>query len=96
MLCWDLNGSGKFDTRSFYHKIRTAASSTFPWKGIWKVKVLKRKVTMERSERSLSREEKEELVRSKKKVKAVSHAGFCEGHSSGSSSPIQGGGVVEP
>ena len=43
-------------------------------------------------ERSLSREEKEELVRSKKKVKAVSHAGFCEGHSSGSSSPIQGGG----
>ena len=20
-LCWDLNGSGKFDTRSFYHKI---------------------------------------------------------------------------
>ena len=20
-LCWDLNGSGKFDIRSFYHKI---------------------------------------------------------------------------
>ena len=20
-LCWSLNGSGKFDTRSFYHKI---------------------------------------------------------------------------
>uniref|UniRef100_A0A7N2M9L1 DDRGK domain-containing protein 1 n=1 Tax=Quercus lobata TaxID=97700 RepID=A0A7N2M9L1_QUELO len=37
-LCWDLNGNGKFDTRSFYHKIRNAASSTFPWKGIWKVK----------------------------------------------------------
>ena len=30
------------DTRSFYHKIRTAAPSTFPWKGIWKVKVPKR------------------------------------------------------
>ena len=38
-LCWDLNGSGKFDIRSFYHKIRNAAPSTFPWKGIWKVKV---------------------------------------------------------
>ena len=41
-LCWDLNGSGKFDTRSFYHKIQNAAPSTFPWKGIWKVKVPKR------------------------------------------------------
>ena len=41
-LCWDLNGSGKFDTQSFYHKIRTVAPSTFPWKGIWKVKVPKR------------------------------------------------------
>ena len=26
-LCWDLNGSGKFD---IYHKIRNAAPSTFP------------------------------------------------------------------
>ena len=41
-LYWDLNGSGKFDTRSFYHKIRNAAPSIFPWKGIWKVKVPKR------------------------------------------------------
>ena len=41
-LCWDLNGSEKFDTRSFYHKIRNVAPSTFPWKGIWKVKVSKR------------------------------------------------------
>ena len=41
-LCWGLNGSGKFDTRSFYHKIRNAAPSIFPWKGIWKVKVPKR------------------------------------------------------
>ena len=42
-LCWDLNGNGKFDTRPFYHKIRNVAPSTFPWKGIWKVKVPKRK-----------------------------------------------------
>jgi len=41
-LCWDLNGSGKFDIRSFYHKIQNVASSTFSWKGIWKVKVPKR------------------------------------------------------
>ena len=39
---WDLNGSGKFDTLSFYHKIQNVAPSTFPWKGIWKVKVPKR------------------------------------------------------
>ena len=41
-LCWHLSGSGKFDIRSFYHKIRNVTLSTFPWKGIWKVKVLKR------------------------------------------------------
>ena len=41
-LCWGLNGSGKFDIRSFYHKIWNAAPSTFPWKDIWKVKVPKR------------------------------------------------------
>ena len=41
-LCWDLNGNGKFDTRSFYHKIWNVAPSIFPWKGIWKVKVHKR------------------------------------------------------
>ena len=40
--CWGLNGSGKFDIRSFYHKIQNVAPSTFPWKGIWKVKVPKR------------------------------------------------------
>ena len=40
-LCWNLNGNGKFDSRSFYHKIRNAAPSTFPWKSIWKVKVPK-------------------------------------------------------
>ena len=26
----------------FYHKIRNVTLSTFPWKGIWKVKVPKR------------------------------------------------------
>ena len=40
-LCWDLNSSGKFDTRSSYHKIQNVAPSTFPWKGIWKVEVPK-------------------------------------------------------
>ena len=29
-LCWSLNGSGKFDTRSFYHMIRDVIHSTFP------------------------------------------------------------------
>nr|XP_023902463.1 uncharacterized protein LOC112014276 [Quercus suber]POF27029.1 uncharacterized protein CFP56_40394 [Quercus suber] len=47
---------------------------------------------MERSERSLSLEEQAELARSNKKVKNVSHAGFCEGHSLGSSSPTFAGG----
>ena len=41
-LCWGLNGSWKFDIWSFYHKTRNVAPSTFPWKGIWKVKVPKR------------------------------------------------------
>lgn len=38
-------------------------------------------------ERSLSREEQQELARSTKKVKDVNHAGYCEGRCSGSSSP---------
>ena len=37
-LSWCLNGSGKFDVRSFYHKIRNAPLTSFPWK----VKVPKR------------------------------------------------------
>ena len=41
-LCWHPNGSGKFDIRPLYHKIRNATPSTFPWKGIWKAKVPKR------------------------------------------------------
>lgn len=39
-LCWCLNGSGKFDTQSFYNEM-DASNSTFPWKGVWKVKVPK-------------------------------------------------------
>ena len=41
-LCWHLNGNGKFDVWSFCHKIRNVTLSTFPWNGIWKVKVSKR------------------------------------------------------
>ena len=41
-LCWGLNGSGKFDTHSFYNELREAPNSIFPWKGIWKAKVPKR------------------------------------------------------
>ena len=39
---------------------------------------------------SLSREEQEELTRSKKKVKDVKHAGFSERSVSGPSSPVKG------
>ena len=41
-LSWCLNRSGKFDVWSFYLKIRNATLTSFPWKGIWKVKVPKR------------------------------------------------------
>ena len=41
-LSWCLNGSGRFDVRSFYLKIRNATLTSFPWKGIWKAKVPKR------------------------------------------------------
>ena len=47
-------------------------------------------------ERSLSSEEKEELARSKKKVKDVGHAGFCEGHSTGPVSPNHDEGSWNP
>ena len=33
-LCWRLKGDGKFDTRSYYHAIRGASNSLFPWKGV--------------------------------------------------------------
>ena len=39
---WCLNGNGKFDIRSYYNKIQGASIPSFPWKGIWKVKVPKR------------------------------------------------------
>ena len=39
---WCLKRNGKFDIQSFYNKIRGTSLSSFPWKGIWKVKVLKR------------------------------------------------------
>nr|POF04660.1 hypothetical protein CFP56_38505 [Quercus suber] len=42
-------------------------------------------------ERSLSHDEKEELVRSTKKVKNLSHAGFGESHSFGPASPNRDG-----
>ena len=41
-LFWRLNGNGKVDVRSFYNKIRNITLPTFPWKGIWKVKVPRR------------------------------------------------------
>ena len=31
-----------FDTRSYYHEIRGALNSLFPWKGVWKPKIPKR------------------------------------------------------
>ena len=39
---WCLNGNGEFDIRSYYNNIRGASISSFPWKGISKVKVPKR------------------------------------------------------
>ena len=33
-FCWPLEGDGKFDTRSYYHAIRGASNSLFPWKGV--------------------------------------------------------------
>ena len=47
---------------------------------------------MECSEHFLSLEEQEELTHSNKKAKNVNHTGFCEGQSSGYSSPSFVGG----
>ena len=47
-------------------------------------------------EHSLSHEEKQELAHSKKEVKDVSHAGFCEGHNSGPMSPNHDEGLCNP
>ena len=38
-LCWRLKGDGNFDTQSYYHAIRDALNSLFPWKGVWKPKI---------------------------------------------------------
>ena len=35
-LCWSLNGSGKFDTRSFYHKIQDITPCNFSWRAFGK------------------------------------------------------------
>lgn len=40
-LLWCLNGNGKFDTWFFYNEARDFPNSTFPWKGVRKVKVPK-------------------------------------------------------
>ena len=40
-LCWHLKGNVKFDTRSYYHAIQGTSNSWFPWKGVWKTKILK-------------------------------------------------------
>ncbi|XP_075669886.1 uncharacterized protein LOC142639621 [Castanea sativa] len=45
---------------------------------------------------SLSREEKDELARSKKKVKDANHAGFCEDQCSGPASPSHDEGSWKP
>ena len=37
-----LKGNDKFETRSYYNIIRGAATSNFPWKGVWKVKIPRR------------------------------------------------------
>ena len=42
MMRWCLKGSGKFETWFFYQDIWGATNSSFPCKGIWKVKVPKR------------------------------------------------------
>uniref|UniRef100_A0A7N2M263 Importin N-terminal domain-containing protein n=1 Tax=Quercus lobata TaxID=97700 RepID=A0A7N2M263_QUELO len=41
-LGWRLKGDGKFDIRSYYHAIRGASNSLFPWKGVWKPKIPRR------------------------------------------------------
>lgn len=44
---WCLEGSGKFDTRSFYQVIRVATNCLFPWSDILTIKVPKRVVFSE-------------------------------------------------
>uniref|UniRef100_A0A2N9IY74 Reverse transcriptase domain-containing protein n=1 Tax=Fagus sylvatica TaxID=28930 RepID=A0A2N9IY74_FAGSY len=39
---WGLRKNGVFDIRSFYQALRGHLGSSFPWKGIWRVKALRR------------------------------------------------------
>ena len=41
-LRWKLTKNGDFDVRSFYNKLRSPLPIIFPWKGVWKVKALRR------------------------------------------------------
>lgn len=59
---------------------------------IWEIIFFVKKEAMEHS-LALSREEQDELVRSKKKVKNVGHAGFLDGMDSAASSPRNDGGT---
>ena len=39
---WKLKPNREFDTRSYYNNLRDSPSIVFPWKGIWRVKALRR------------------------------------------------------
>ena len=39
---WKLTKNGVFDIRSFYNKLRSPLPIIFPWKGVRKVKALRR------------------------------------------------------
>ena len=40
-LCWWPKRDGKFEIQSYYHEIRGASNSSFPWKGAWNPKIPK-------------------------------------------------------
>ena len=39
---WKLTKNGNFDVQLFYNKLRSPLPIFFPWKGVWKVKALRR------------------------------------------------------
>ena len=41
-LRWKLKPNGDFDIQSYYNKLRDSPLVSFPWKGIWRVKVPRR------------------------------------------------------
>jgi hypothetical protein len=41
-LVWNLNRTGLFDSRSFYHMLHVPTKMCFPWKIIWRVKAPRR------------------------------------------------------